>query len=190
MIPVNLMRQYSFCPRIVYFSLLTDIKPIYPRHVRQGEAYHDLQVKLNKTRGFRKLNIHYDKLIVERYFEDNLLGLGGKVDAALICEDEVIPLEFKDMHLPKISRGHRLQLYGYGHLLSKYYQRPFRRAFVIYSTHLRFREMHVDQKLESDFFKTFYAIATMVDKSFFPDSSASEAQCAQCEYLNFCDDRF
>lgn len=24
----------------------------------------------------------------------------------------------------------------------------------------------------------------------FPNSSASEKQCSQCEYLNFCDDRF
>ena len=30
MIQVNLIRQYIFCPRIVYFNLLSNIKPVYP----------------------------------------------------------------------------------------------------------------------------------------------------------------
>jgi len=52
MIPINLIRQYHFCPRIVYFNLLTNIKPIYPRHVSLGDAYHQMQEKLgvNKIR--------------------------------------------------------------------------------------------------------------------------------------------
>ena len=69
-IPINLIRQYHFCPRIVYFALLTNIKPIYPRHVDLGIRYHNIQDKLSKYRKFKKLNINYKEILLNKYFED------------------------------------------------------------------------------------------------------------------------
>jgi CRISPR-associated exonuclease Cas4 len=189
MIPVNLIRQYHFCPRIVYFNLLTNIHPVYPRHVSQGEAYHHIQEKLSRHRKFKKLNVDFDKVITGQYIEDDVLGIVGKIDLALLSKTEVIPIEFKQRYTHKPVWGHVLQLYGYGHLLSKYYGRNCERAFVIYEQNIKLHPIKMNDTIKNKFLETLAQIKQIEHSGIFPNSSASVEKCSQCEYLNFCDDR-
>jgi len=189
MIPINLIRQYIFCPRIPYYALLTNIKPIYPRHVTLGSNYHEVQSKLLKNRRFKKLNIDYQKLVSNLYLEDEELNICGEVDLAFITKEEVIPVEYKNIKVPKPSYGHKLQLIGYGKLLSKRYKKPFNKALVIYGKNLKFIQIIITKKLEEDFYKTIKDIENIIKNETLPNSSANESKCSQCEYLNYCDDR-
>ena len=84
MIPINLIRQYKFCPRIVYYNLLTNIKPIYPRQVNLGSDYHELQEEMLKSRKFKKFHIDFEEIISDKYFENENFNICGKVDLAFI----------------------------------------------------------------------------------------------------------
>lgn len=188
MIPINLIRQYYFCPRIVYFQLLTNIKPIYPRHTQLGKEYHQLQYKLIKHRRFKKLNIDYKNILTEKYLENEQLGINGKVDMAFICEKEVVPVEFKFIE-KKPSYAYILQLAGYGILLEKEFNIPFNRGFIIYSNNIKFYKIVFNEKIKDDFLKTIDNIKEIVKRGILPYSSANENKCSQCEYINYCDDR-
>jgi len=188
MIPINLIRQYHFCPRIVYFSLLTNIKPIYPRHVSLGVDYHKLQEKLSKNRRFIKLHISYNEILQEKYIEDEKLDICGKVDLAFISDNEVIPCEFKNI-ASKPSHSHILQLYGYGILLQNEYNKKLSQGFIFHSNNLKLNHIQFNKKIKKDFFKTINNIKQIVSTNILPNSSANENKCGQCEYLNFCDDR-
>lgn len=190
MIPVSLIRQYHFCPRIVYFALLTDIKPIYPQHVAFGLAYHEVQERLSKHRKFKKLGIEIEEILLNQFLEDTQLGIYGKVDLALLTPDEIVPVEFKYIQAKKPSYAHILQLYGYGRLLEVACKKPVKRLVIIHSNNVKLFNIEVTSKIEDDFLKTVTKIKTIVDNAILPDSSASDAKCLQCEYLNFCDDRF
>lgn len=190
MIPINLVRQYHFCPRIVYYSMLTNIKPIYPRQVSLGVEYHDVQEKLSKNRKFKKLDILYDEIILDKYIENEKLNICGKVDLALINKEEIIPIEFKDIEAKKPTYSHILQLCGYGILLHNKYQVDFKQAFVIYSNNMKLFHINITDKIRADFFDTIKSIEEIVNNDILPNSSANEQQCSQCEYLNYCDDRF
>jgi len=190
MIPINLIRQYNFCPRIVYYNLLTNIKPIYPRQVSLGLDYHKAQEELSKNRKFKKLKIDYNKVIIEQYIEDETLNILGKVDLALLNDKEIIPIEFKDINSKKPSYSHILQLYGYGLLLSKEYNKEFNRAIIIYSNNMKLFNINITPKIKKDFFETLRNIEKIVDNNILPNSSANDKKCTQCEYINYCDDRF
>jgi CRISPR-associated exonuclease Cas4 len=189
MIAINLIRQYMFCPRIVYFNLFTNIKPVYPKHVKLGIDYHFLQQKLLSHRKFKKLHINYRDIIIEKYLEDEVLDIDGKVDMAFICDDEIVPVEFKFID-KKPSISHKLQLVGYSVLLEKHYNLPVKNSFIIYGNNVKFYKVIIDEKLKTDFFVILNRIKDIENSGVFPNSSASEKQCSQCEYLNFCDDRF
>jgi CRISPR-associated exonuclease Cas4 len=189
MIPINLIRQYHFCPRIVYFQELTNIKPYYPRHVSLGEDYHKIQEKLSKNRKFKKLNITFEEVIIDKYIENVNLNICGKVDLALVCKDEIIPIEFKDIDTKKPSYSHILQLCGYGILLEKYYKKEFRKAYISYSNNMKLFPINITPKIKNDFFDTLEKIKQILQNDILPNSSANENKCSQCEYLNFCDDR-
>ncbi len=190
MIPINLIRQYTFCPRIVYYNLLTNIKPSFPRQVSLGSDYHILQEKLSVNRKFKKLNIQYREVILEKYIENEKLNICGIVDLALLSDEEVTPIEFKFVDSKKPSYSHVLQLYGYGILLSEKYNKDFKRAFISYSNNMKIFKIEITRKIEEDFFNVLSKIVKIVDANMLPESSADEKKCSQCEYLNYCDDRF
>jgi len=188
MIPINLIRQYHFCPRIVYFALLTNIKPVYPRHVSLGVDYHKLQEKLSKHRRFKKLHISYNEILQEKYIENEKLDICGKVDLAFISDDEIIPCEFKNIS-SKPSYSYILQLYGYGVLLKNKYDKNLSQGFIFHSNNLKLDHIQFNSKIEKDFLQTIKNIKQIVSNNILPNSSANELKCSQCEYLNFCDDR-
>ena len=142
MIPINLIRQYKFCPRIVYFNLLTNIKPIYPRQVNLGSDYHKLQNEMIKSRKFKKFHIEFEKLLNDKYIENSKLNICGKVDLAFLTKDEVIPVEFKHID-KKYSYSHILQLVGYGLLLEEKYEKDFKKAFIVYSNNMKFYKIEI-----------------------------------------------
>lgn len=61
---------------------------------------------------------------------------------------------------------------------------------IVYSNNVKVFNIEVTSKHKEDFLKTVNSIKNMLNSAILPDSSASEAKCLQCEYLNFCDDRF
>ncbi len=190
MIPISLIRQYIFCPRIVYYNLLTNIKPIYPRQVSLGNEYHTLQDRLSKNRKFKKLNIKYDEFVLNKYIENKDLNICGIVDLAFLSKDEVTPIEFKFINTKKPSYSHILQLYAYGLLLSKKYEKNFNQAIISYSNNMKIFKININDKIKNDFLKVLKEIEKIVKNDILPNSSADQYKCSQCEYLNFCDDRF
>lgn len=189
MIPISLIRQYKFCPRIVYYNLLTNIKPIFPRQVSLGTDYHELQNEMIKSRKFKKFHIDYQEILSEKYLENEELNICGKVDFTFLTKDELIPCEFKHIN-SKPNYSHILQLVGYGILLEKEYEQEFKKAFIIYSNNMKFYKIDITKKHKKDFFEVIKDIENIIKNDILPNSSANENQCIQCEYLNYCDDRF
>jgi CRISPR-associated exonuclease Cas4 len=159
-------------------------------HVNLGLDYHTAQEKLSKNRKFNKLNIKHNEIILNKYIENEDLNINGIVDLYLVGDSEVIPIEFKDIENKKPSYGYILQLVGYGILLENRYKKSFKQAFIIYSNNMKLFHINITEQMKQDFFKTIKEIEKIVDNQIFPNSSANERQCSQCEYLNYCDDRF
>ena len=190
MIPINLIRQYLFCPRIVYYNTLSNIKPIFPYHVEVGSKFHNKQNILFSIRTFNKLKIDYNIKLTNEYVEDESFFLNGIVDMCFICDNEVIPVEYKDISHHYIPYSHKMQLTAYGLLLSKKYSKPCKRGLIIYSNNMKYKEVLITEKDRKSLLTIITKIELMIEKAIFPESSASEKQCLQCEYLNYCDDRF
>ena len=114
----------------------------------------------------------------------------GICDGAIFTENEVIPLEFK---LSEVSppMGARLQLAAYAMLLEYQekikYQGDFD-AFMARKVHTL--EVIVDIKLRAEVLTVANLIRKACKKAIVPHTAATESQCAQCEYQNFCADRF
>ena len=162
MIPVNLIRQYKFCPRIVYYNLLTNIKPFFPRQVSLGTEYHELQSKMINSRKFKKFHIEYDEILNEKYFESEKLNINGKVDLAFLTKNEVIPIEFKHID-KKPSYSHILQLVGYGLLLEEEYKKDFKTAFIVYGNNMKFHQINITDKHKKDFFVVIKNIENILE---------------------------
>ena len=104
-VPVSLLRQYAFCPRIPFFYLIRNLHPPFRPWVKQGLGFHEKTQMLAKRRKGKTLRIEFSEEIREKV-------------------------------------------------------------------------RVITQKILTD-----------CEEALMPSTAASDKQCSQCEYLNFCNDR-
>lgn len=186
-LPVNLIRQWCYCPRKVYYFELTDFKVEYPTWVRQGEDFHQLEEKLWNRRNLSRFDLESGKLHHNLTVKDDELGLHGIVDMAIETGEAVYAVEFKISASSK-KRGDRLQLVAYSMLLEKHFSKPSPVGFLVGKGKV-LHTIDIDKNQRQQVLDVVSKMRQMLSKGLKPRSSATVVQCCACEYLNFCNDR-
>jgi CRISPR-associated exonuclease Cas4 len=70
------------------------------------------------------------------------------------------------------------------------YCRNFSKAFIMHSQKGEIKSFTFDKNWENLLMRTIEGLKKMIISGLMPDSAASVHQCGQCEFLNFCNDRF
>jgi len=192
-VPVSMVRQYCFCPRIPYYHLLSNVKPIYPSWVEQGTTYHKKQKKVFDRRTLIRFNLDDAKIYYDYFMELETEGIHGNADMILVSKNEVFPVEFKmsenKTKKNKPYRGQLLQLVAYGLLAEKHFNLKCKKGFLLFGKKGKTIPIEITDKLKQEVKKIVYSIQEMMTTQTFPDSAAKDTQCGLCEYLNFCNDR-
>jgi len=187
-LPIHLIRQYLFCPRVVYFLELLNIPKVVPIWVDEGSIHHDKQVALINRRTLQKFNLLSAKKSFNFHVKSESLHIHGQVDGFLESEDEVYPIEIKLSGKPTFS--HQMQLCAYGMAISEQLGKKFEKGFLVYGEKGKTYTILCDNEKRKKVKKLIGTIITMIKDQKIPASSASEYQCSQCEFLNYCNDRF
>lgn len=187
-VPVNLIRQWCYCPRVVYYMELTNFKVVYPAWVRQGTAFHEAEEALWKRRDLSRFDLgagtRYHNLAVG----SEALSMHGVVDMAIETAGHVYAVEFK-LSARRRRRGDVLQLAAYAMLLEAHFGKPSSVGFLVGGG----RVLHcveIDAARRREVGEVVRRIGEMLSRGVKPASDAGAAQCCNCEYLNHCNDRF
>lgn len=187
-IPASLIRQHLFCPRIPFYNEVMALNPGNRPWQKQGDLHHQRQHMLNKRRSLSRYQLNNAALKQNVSLRDPVLGCHGICDALLLTNTEVVPLEFK-IAGQKPTAGHIAQLSAYGIMAEQHFERPCKRGFILYGDRGHTKEVHIDARLRQQVITNIHVIQHNLSQPLLPNSSATEAQCGQCEYLNFCGDR-
>ena len=114
-------------------------------------------------------------------------SIHGIADMVVESELEVYPIEFK-LTGSKQKKGDLLQLVAYGLLCEEYFNKKCYTGFITDHDKI-LHQITFDDKIKEDVLEKIEQIQKMMQKGLKPDSSASWAQCANCEYLKHCNDR-
>ena len=186
-VPVNLIRQWCYCPRVVYYMELMDIPVHRPAWVKQGEDFHRLEEKLWQRRNLSRFRLTSGKIHHNLAMRSEKLGLHGIVDMAVETDEAVYPVEFKLSPSNK-KRGDILQLTAYAMLLEKHFGKSSLVGFLAGKGKI-LHTIDVDRARQQDVMAVVDAIIGMLQRGLKPESSATVVQCCACEYVNFCNDR-
>jgi CRISPR-associated exonuclease Cas4 len=195
-IPVSALRQFSFCPRTVFFSEVRDLRPVCGDWVENGTDFHAREEMLIRRRNLEGLGIPLgSELRTELRLKSVMLGLHGICDAAYFFTDEegrqrAVPLEFKSSERLRFAAGAELQTAAYAMILAEQYGCTADRGFILYGGKGRTLTVNVDAEMKRRVMDTVRAIREALRLPVIPDSSADESQCSTCEYINFCADRY
>lgn len=191
-LPVSYIRQFCFCPRIPFLSVFLEIKPPSPLWVQDGVDFHEKAAMLQKRRKLSKFNLSGKGVFKSNiYLKSSVYPIHGIADGIFIMEDgEIIPLEFKAQDNFVASRGHILQLTGYAILLEEKFQREVKQGFILYGKKGKSLRVEFTEERKKKVIEIAQKIISSFETGLLPDSPAASAQCGQCEFLNFCGDRF
>ena len=187
-IPINLIRQWCYCPRKVYYFELTEFKVMYPTWISQGEDFHKLEEQLWQRRNLSRFGLKEGKIYHNLAVKSkNRLGMHGIVDMAIETNESVYAIEFKISASNK-KRGDQLQLVAYAMLLEERFSKPSNVGFLIGKGKI-LHTINIDQEKRTAVMEILDEINKMLIRGSKPDSDASIYQCCSCEYVNFCNDR-
>lgn len=191
-IPISMLRQFCFCPRIVYFYLVRQIVPFENDWVRQGINEHQRQSMLNKRRNLSRYGIKSDNWQVFQNVElsSERENLHGICDTVIRTPDEVIIVEFKNSEVLYNIAGAKLQACAYSLCYEETFRIEIKRGFILYGCKGKCYEITFDDALRSKTKTVRDDIIKIIQKGTMPDSSAEQSKCSQCEFFNFCSDRF
>ncbi len=187
-VPANLIRQWCYCPRVVYYQEMIELRAIArPAWVKQGEDFHQLEEKLWQRRNLSRFKLASGKIHRNLAMRSDDLGLHGIVDMAVETDEAVYPVEFK-LSASNKKRGDILQLTAYAMLLEKHFSKSSPVGFLV-SKGKVLHTIDMDTVRRREVMTVTDEIGQMLLHGLKPESSATVVQCCACEYVNFCNDR-
>lgn len=192
-IPISMLRQYCFCPRIPYFYLVRQIRTNEQPWVRIGKLEHNRQEMLLKRRNLSRFGItpelewtiHNN---VELYSEH--INLHGVSDAVVKTPNGDFLLEFKNSEHIKSNLGAKIQLAAYSMIYEEKYNTEIKYGFILYGTKAKTFVLQINNEIKDKVIEIRDHIFSFTDYGILPSTSATENKCSQCEFFNYCSDRY
>lgn len=182
-ISVLQIRDYAYCPRVVYFRNVLHIEERLTEAMLYGREKHEefsLAPLIPKLKPV--------KIIENVELISHRLRIKGKVDIIIITRyNEYIPVEIKWSELEKgmARRQHKAQIIAYALLIEDNFNTTVKRGLIYYSRSKKFSNIIItesDKRLIKNYIVKIYEIY----KERIPKDSQNSTQCKDCGYNRYC----
>ncbi|MEM0268626.1 MAG: CRISPR-associated protein Cas4 [Candidatus Korarchaeum sp.] len=183
LIPVSELRQYHFCPMVVYFHAI-GIEEAEKEYMRMGrESQRSFTSKEGRRAtlgGLRKLRV--DERIANMRLSSLKLCVQGVADLVVRMGEEWAVAELKGGRMPRyVSLGHRVQVAAYSMLLEERIGKLVRRAFIIYDDGLH--EVPMSENVRRHVLWTLERVREIYDGKV---PTSKHGKCEACGYSAYC----
>jgi CRISPR-associated exonuclease Cas4 len=187
LIPVTDLKQWAYCPRIVYYHRVMPAvgKPTFK--MKEAVAAQDLIESLEMRRGLKEYRLEASQRRFNVWLQDERLGLSGKVDLLLTSPDQTAVVDFK-LTSGEVGENQRMQLAGYSVLAEAAYGVPARRAFLYRIPDNRVFAVEITEELRKAVTTAVEEIQRMTDTQWWPPPTPVRGRCVECEFANYCGD--
>jgi CRISPR-associated exonuclease Cas4 len=187
LIPVVELRQWTYCPRVVYYHLMMSGAARSTYKMEEGLRAQELIEGLEMRRTLRQ----YGLVNAERRFgvwlQDEELGLTGKIDLLLKAEKTASVVDFK-LTSGEVEENHRMQLAGYAMLTEAALQVQVPVTFLYRIPDNKIFPVIIETDLRARVRRAVEAIQELRNTEELPEPTPVRAKCVECEYANYCGD--
>lgn len=185
------LKQYTYCPRIVFYTYCLPLVRPTTFKMESGAAAHDGAAKKAQRRTLSVYGLDEGERHFDVWVFSETLGLRGRVDLVIeVKRDdgrELIPVEYKET---RREAGQHIcqQLAAYGIMLEENWGNDVRRGFVYSLLTRQAKEVALTKRLRGEVQETVAAMREMVAREVMPGPPQSRHPCANCEFRRFCND--
>ncbi len=171
MINFELIRQYFYCKRIVYFREVRKYQGVESYKMIKGREYHEMKQKREKEKE------------TEKWVENEKLGIGGFIDYIEEKNGEKIMGEYKQK-IPeggKINQHYKMQLIAEILAIDEKIEKV---EIKIPEGKKIIEEIKEEEKTKVK--QAIKEIKTIIKNEEMPDIEGESGKCTDCEYKNLC----
>ena len=181
------LKQWVYCPRIVYYrrTLGGAGRPTFK--MEEGKAAQEMVEPLELRRTLKPYGLEGARRRLGVWLRDEELGLAGKIDMVVEGERAAAVVDFK-LTSEEPRENHRLQLGGYALLAERALGLPVEVSFFYRIPDGRLFVLAVDEALRERVLAAVEGIRAMTREQWCPEATAVRQRCVECEYANFCGD--
>ncbi len=192
MITVSDVKQYLYCPKIIYFDHVLHVPKAPDQKLDTGKEKHDDLTGKEKR---RKGAIFYDPELdqAEKLFriplESSTLGLRGVLDYLIKTDREYIPIDYKFgySHAGSVHLNHKYQLAAYALLVEDNFRTIVRRGYIHYNRDKINAKIDFTDEMRRRTQKMIREIGNIVEEETEPACTKNPGKCTDCEYRRYCE---
>lgn len=188
-IAVSDVKQYHFCPRIIYFSKVLGVEERLTESEEKGkEAHNDFHIKeKRRTTLFGLKSIKPIQKWTALYIKSRKLKLHGTLDMLIRTNNEFIPVEFKNTKAPnKPQKGHIYQIVAYSLLVEENFHTIIKRVAIYYSKEDKILIIPLTEEMRNHVLWTLKQILKIIYTEKLPETLPPESKCRSCGYFWIC----
>ncbi|MDW8033641.1 MAG: CRISPR-associated protein Cas4 [Nitrososphaerota archaeon] len=188
LIPVTDIKQYHFCPRIIYFMRVFCTKERTTESEELGKKAHGDFHKKEKRRttllGCKTIRVEQKWTALR--LKSEKLGLEGIVDMVVKTPEGYSVIEYKMTNMPnKIMPSHLYQVAAYAMLVEEAFKTIVRKLYIYYEKDKKFLEIPMTENIRRHVIWTVGRIRSIIEKEKLPSVKPSR-KCKSCGYKWIC----
>jgi CRISPR-associated exonuclease Cas4 len=173
------IRQFIYCPRIIYFRRVYNTKFSLKPLMEKGVKYHSQIFKRNRKRKDSQILYNY-------YIENKALNLNCRLDTVKITNSGIIVEEIKRFGSPEnIFRSHELQLLLTGLLAEIHFQKPLISVVIKYYNGKQWSSVPKEVDID-DLIVNLNQVRSMIKNQYIPLPTTNKEKCTECEFKRIC----
>jgi len=191
MIQVTDLKQYVFCPRVIYYTYVMPVHKKTTFKMEYGREKHKNERDKEERRGFKSYGLIEGKRYFDYSIKSERLNLSGKLDLMIEVENgeqPAYPVEMK-YTFRGVQANVKYQLGAYSLLLEEQYGKPINEGFIYLIPTKTFHKIPITKEMKDFVLKAITAIHNIVEKEYFPNPR-SRRRCHDCEFRKFCNDLY
>jgi len=183
------LKQYTYCPRILYFTrCLSDVRPVTVKMEEGRLAGQDAEAREMRRQlrsyGFRTGDRHFGVSLYSA-----ALGLTAQIDLVIFRpdgQDIVVPVDYKLSRM--VGKHFKAQLACYALLLEEEMELPAPYGFIYLIPFRQAERIVLSRRLKRSVRATLAEMRALVESEIMPPPTRRRARCVNCEFRRFCND--
>jgi len=187
LLPVTELRQWTYCPRVVYFHQVMPGAGVSTYKMHEGLRAQEMVESLEMRRTLREYGLEGAEREFGVWLQDEGLGLSGKLDLLLRGAGVASVVDFK-LTSGEVGENHRMQLAGYAALVEAALGLKAGVTFVFRIPDNRVFPVEITEAMQGRVREIVAAVRQMKEREEMPEATLVRARCVECEYANYCGD--
>ena len=186
-IPATDLKQWVYCPRIVYYHRVAGLYPPMTRKMKEALGAQDEFERLEVRRHLEKYGLSGARREFNVSLDCRGLGLSGRIDLLVSNETIATVVDFK-LTASEPGDNLKIQLAAYGMMVEETRGLPVERVFIYRIPDDRLFPIELTAELRCRVREGISWIQGLSGDSGLPEATVVRGKCEECEFANFCGD--